>query len=183
MTKSNELSTNNPMQPSTTDSGILSRRPHVSPLIRRVSVRFGGEKHKELERFIKFAFVGVLGTIVDLGISNFLLIFVFHVNKEDASTLGVVASMIGFTIAVCNNFVWNRYWTYPDSRSTPLIIQLGQFFFINIIGLGIRAVIVAVFAQPFAGLIASLPDSFLRSIAISAETEAKLGINMAILGS
>ena len=40
--------------------------------------------------------------------------------------------------AVCSNFLWNRYWTYPDSRSKPWITQVGQFFLINSIGLAIR---------------------------------------------
>src|SRR5258707_4754566 len=106
---------------------ILARRPHLRPLIHRISVRYGGEKQRDVERFIKFAIVGVIGTVIDLGISNLLMKFVFHVKKEDGSTPVLIASVIGFTIAVCSNFIWNRYWTYPDSRSYSVWRQLAQF--------------------------------------------------------
>src|SRR5689334_15806458 len=109
-------------------TNVLSRRPRLRNFIRRLAVRYGGHRHKEVERFLKFAFVGVLGTIIDLGISNVLMKFVFHVSKENAETPVLIASTIGFTIAVINNFIWNRYWTYPDSRSHPISLQLGQFF-------------------------------------------------------
>ena len=85
---------------------------------------------KERVRFFKFAFVGVIGFIVDFGTFN-LLSHVFGVNP-------VVSTMISFTLALISNFLWNRYWTYPDSRSKKVSNQVAQFGFINLIGLGIR---------------------------------------------
>lgn len=85
---------------------------------------------RERIRFIKFAFVGVTGTIVDFGILNLLRI-VFDVPIAWAQG-------ISFSCAVINNFIWNRYWTYPESRSKGAPKQLFQFFIISIIGLLIR---------------------------------------------
>src|SRR5689334_18932540 len=119
-------------------SNVFAKRPRLRNFIRRVALRYGGHRHLEVERFLKFAFVGVIGTLIDLGISNILMKSVFHVSKENAGTPVLIASTIGFTIAVINNFIWNRYWTYPDSRSHPLTLQLGQFFLVNIGGLIIR---------------------------------------------
>ncbi len=166
-----------------TNTGILARRPRLRPAIRRFSVKFGGEKHKELERFIKFAFVGLIGTVIDLAISNLLMKYVFHVSRDNEGLPVLIASMIGFTIAVFSNFIWNRYWTYPDSRSHSVIRQLIQFFAVNMVGLLIRAVIVGLLAVPFTLLVARLPDSFLTSFSISADSEAQIGGNMAIIGS
>jgi putative flippase GtrA len=160
---------------------ILARRPRLRPLIARVSIRYGGERHKELERFLKFAFVGIVGTVVDLGISNFLMHFVFHVNKESGGTPILIASTIGFVLAVCNNFIWNRYWTYPDSRSHPILLQLGQFFAVNTVGLIIRVVIIALLSTPFAMLIGALPQTLLNSLSISKDLQALLGGDMALL--
>ena len=171
------------MEPTSTVTGILARRPHISPLIRRVSVRVGGEKHKEVERFLKFAFVGVVGTLVDLIISNFLMKFVFHVSKDNASLPVWIATTISFIIAVCCNFTLNRYWTYPDSRSRPIVTQLGQFFVVNIVGLLIRSGVILLLAVPFANLIAGLPAGFLHSLSINADTEAFLGSDMALIAS
>jgi len=162
---------------------ILARRPRLRPLIHRVSVRIAGEKHKELERFIKFAIVGVIGTVIDLGISNVLMKFVFHVSKESGSTPVLIASMIGFTIAVCSNFIWNRYWTYPDSRSYSVWRQLVQFFAVNIVGLLIRGVVVGLLATPFTVLLGQLSETTLKGMKLSPDTVAQLGGNGAILVS
>jgi putative flippase GtrA len=37
-----------------------------------------------------------------------------------------------------SNFTWNRYWTYPDSRSKPIARQFAQFYVINILAYIIR---------------------------------------------
>jgi putative flippase GtrA len=85
---------------------------------------------KERKRFFKFAFVGVTGSVVDFGVFN-LLASVFKVNA-------VTASVISFILGVINNFLWNRFWTYPDSRGKAVTSQMVQFGLINVIGLAIR---------------------------------------------
>jgi len=95
---------------------------------------------REASRFAKFAVVGVIGAVVDFGVFNLLIRF---------TGLGVVlSSMLSFTAAVTSNFVWNRYWTYPDSRTKPLARQAVQFFLISAIGLAIRTPLVAVLEAP-----------------------------------
>jgi putative flippase GtrA len=42
---------------------------------------------------------------------------------------------------VLSNFVWNRFWTYPESRRLPLGPQLAQFVSVNLVGLGINQLI------------------------------------------
>lgn len=88
----------------------------------------------ERTRFLKFAFVGVTGTIVDFGIMN-LMRLVFDVPLVWAQT-------ISFVCAVINNFLWNRYWTYPESRNKAAPKQLVQFFIINLLGIVIRTPLV-----------------------------------------
>lgn len=85
---------------------------------------------QERIRFLKFAFVGVTGAVVDFGLLN-LLRLVFDIPL-------IWAQAISFTAAVINNFLWNRFWTYPDSRSKLAHRQLIQFFLINIIGIIVR---------------------------------------------
>jgi putative flippase GtrA len=164
-----------------TTSELLARRPRLRPFIARVSLKYGGHRHKELERFLKFAFVGMVGTVVDLGVTNFLTRIIFHVNKDNGSTLFLAASTIGFIMAVSNNFVWNRYWTYPDSRSYPVLRQLAQFFAVNALGLLIRVFVIALLSLPFAALIGSLPQAFLSGLAITKDLQALLGGDMALL--
>ncbi len=89
---------------------------------------------KERIRFLKFSFVGVTGTIVDFGIMN-LMRLVFNLPL-------VWSQGISFSCAVINNFIWNRYWTYPESRKKDAPKQLIQFSLISLIGLVIRTPLV-----------------------------------------
>lgn len=89
---------------------------------------------QERLRFLKFAFVGVTGTIVDFGIMN-LMSLVFGVPL-------VWAQIISFSLALINNFLWNRFWTYPESRSKAAHRQLLQFILINIVGILVRTPLV-----------------------------------------
>lgn len=94
---------------------------------------------KERERFLKFAVVGVIGAVIDFGTMNLL--------TQTAGMPLVTAGTISFICAIISNFIWNRYWTYPDSRSRPLARQLVMFFAVNIAGVAIRIPILH-FAEP-----------------------------------
>ena len=85
---------------------------------------------RERDRFLRFAVVGVIGAVVDFGIFN-ILTGIFK-------TPAVWASILSFTAAVASNFTWNRYWTYPDSRTKKISIQLAEFTIISLVGLAIR---------------------------------------------
>jgi putative flippase GtrA len=88
-----------------------------------------------------------------------------------------LATPCSFTAAVLSNFTWNRYWTYPDSRSKPICTQLLQFFVVNIVGWGINTGILVLLRFPCTALVGSLAD--LLSLALRAEMTYKLGYNLA----
>ena len=85
---------------------------------------------RERTRFLRFAVVGMIGAVIDFGVAN-LLVYVFFAPL-------VIAGTISFISAILSNFFWNRYWTYPDSRSKPIAQQLIQFAVVNGLGLTIR---------------------------------------------
>jgi putative flippase GtrA len=91
------------------------------------TVNFAHANSKELTRFLKFSVVGTLGAVIDFGTLN-LLILAFGFSK-------VLANTCSFTAAVFSNFVWNRLWTFPESRGRPIAPQLVQFFLVNVGGL------------------------------------------------
>lgn len=86
-------------------------------------------KHERI-RFLKFSIVGLTGTVVDFGVLNLLRLLL--------NVPLVWAQAISFICAVINNFLWNRYWTYPESRTKGAPKQLVQFFLISIVGILIR---------------------------------------------
>jgi len=95
---------------------------------------------RERTRFLRFATVGVIGAVVDFGMMN-LLTGLFHFPLVPAGTISFIA-------AVVNNYLWNRYWIYPDSRSKRVLRQFVEFTIINAMGLMIRIPILK-FGEPF----------------------------------
>lgn len=91
------------------------------------------ERRREVGRFLKFATVGTLGAVIDYGLLN-LLILAGGMPK-------FWANCCSFTAAVLSNFVWNRLWTFPESRERPVGSQLLQFAVINVVGLAINQAI------------------------------------------
>lgn len=109
-------------------------------------------------RFLRFATVGIMGAVVDFGVFNLLATVL------DMPT--VWASVISFIAAITSNFTWNRYWTYPDSRSKPVAQQLVQFTIVSVIGLAIRTPIIAVLEIVYKNIFSSLaflPIGFISS--------------------
>jgi putative flippase GtrA len=108
---------------------------------------FTPSQRKEGGRFAKFMVVGAFGFVVDAGT---LFIFTSLLHFPD-----LVAQVISFTAAIISNFTWNRYWTYPDSRTKPIRRQLIQFTLVNLAGLAIRTFIFAGVLEPYRRLAAS----------------------------
>lgn len=84
----------------------------------------------ERKKFIRFGIVGIIGSVVDFGIFNLL-----------ATLIGlpaITSSVISFTAAVVNNFIWNRLWTFPETRNISVSQQLVKFSIVSVAGLAIR---------------------------------------------
>lgn len=154
-------------QPTTdvkTEPGFITR------LSTWVANRFmnGGEKSiREMERFLKFSVVGTIGFVVDFG-TNAILVALTQ-PKADDPNIGIITlaiSTTAFLAAVINNFTWNRYWTYPDSRSKPILNQLFQFTLVNVVAWIIRSIILVILQSAFAEL--------LRTTLMSDATEKEL---------
>jgi putative flippase GtrA len=154
----------------------------VPGIIQRIAARFGGDKAKELERFLKFAVVGAIGAVIDLTITNILLGSIFQPTPNN-TTPAIIAASCGFTVAVVSNFTFNRYWTYPESRNGNLKVQLAQFFAVNLVGLLIRGLIVYTFTAPFRDFIKLEASIFFPALVSQWATDTfdKLGANMAVV--
>ena len=127
-------------------------------------ITFAKRNRKEARRFLKFMFVGAMGAVVDFGVLN-LLAHVFDVPVT-------IAGVISFSLAVTSNFIWNRYWTYPESRAFPLVPQYLQFFIINATALLIRI--------PILVLVPSRAIALFESLGVAPNTAEVLGNNFAL---
>ena len=112
--------------------------------------------------------VGAVGAVVDFGTFNLL-----------RSVVGVPATLaqaISFSAAVVSNFLWHRYWTYPDSRSKPVGRQALQFLAVSLVGLTIRTG-VFILVQP---AMIALAEGLLPSETSSTQVTA-VGENLALV--
>ncbi len=120
---------------------------------------------RERTRLLRYSIVGTLGALVDFAVFNLLISLV--------GISSVLASVFSFLAAVVSNFTWNRYWTYPDSRSKAVSRQMAEFGVVSLLGLAIRTPVFAILYPFFRDLFSrfSLPLSL---------SEEVLGRNLAL---
>jgi len=93
-------------------------------------------------QLIKFALVGITGMGLDFG-TTWLL-------KEKVKINKFVANACGFSIAVVNNFILNKYWTF-DNQNPIATEQFVKFLVISIVGLGINSLLLFILLKKIKG--------------------------------
>ncbi len=93
-------------------------------------------------QLLKFALVGITGMGLDFG-TTWLL-------KERAKINKFLANAAGFSIAVINNFLLNKYWTF-DNQNPIATEQFVKFLVISIVGLGINSLLLFILLKKIKG--------------------------------
>jgi len=106
----------------------------------------------ENERFLRFLLVGLLNTLVDFGLMN-LFTQVFRIPL-------VIAQALSFFIAVVCSYLLNRVWIYPEAIGGSMQDQFPKFMAINLLGLGVRSLLVPLFDQAITSWLRANPISF-----------------------
>jgi putative flippase GtrA len=95
------------------------------------------------KQFVKFAIVGGLGTLVNLVVLRLTLLAWELTAQTTPLSVEILASALAFLVAVVNNFLLNRWWTF---RSTgPAHLEFGKFLTVSLAGLGLNTVAFAFF--------------------------------------
>ena len=82
--------------------------------------------------FLKFGIVGLSGVGIDF--------FVTWLCKEKIGINKYIANAAGFSLAVINNFLLNRYWTFEASNGA-ITNQFFKFLIIAVAGLAINSLL------------------------------------------
>jgi putative flippase GtrA len=77
-------------------------------------------------QFVRFVIVGTSGYALNLGIFSLA-----HLAMDYR-----LAACVAWVGAVTNNFLWNRAWTFRDSREAEAHAQATRFFVVSLLGLG-----------------------------------------------
>lgn len=103
----------------------------------------------------RYAAVGLMGTIIDIGLYA-LLHIVFGMPILFANSIACCTGML-------NNYFFHRYWTFGNRVHKPVSIQFSQFIGVSISGLILNNLLVLWLGQSFAFLFASDATSDLLS--------------------
>ena len=90
---------------------------------------------KLILKLIRFSFVGVFNTLLDLGILN-LLIYLFNVVTPLAFS---ICKGISFSLAIINSYFMNKYFTFIKKEKSRK--EFYSFVLVSIIGLFINMVV------------------------------------------
>ena len=91
----------------------------------------GARKPDNWVQLFKFGLVGGSGYVVNLAVFTLLV--------EAADLHHVLAAVVAFCVAVTNNFLWNRHWTFSASDGHAGS-QAVSFFAVSLLGLAVNLV-------------------------------------------
>ncbi len=115
----------------------------------------GTRKPENWAQLVRFAVVGASGYVINL--------VVFWLATDKADLHHVLAAVIAFVVAVTNNFLWNRHWTFRASAGHAGF-QAARFLTVSVISLGVNLLILQV-------LIAlGMPEIGAQAIAVAVAT-------------
>jgi putative flippase GtrA len=80
-------------------------------------------------QLLKFGLVGGSGYLINLG--------VFALLAGNFGVHHVTAAIGAFAVAVTNNFLWNRHWTFGPGDG-PAHFQAARFFTVSLASLGLN---------------------------------------------
>ena len=85
----------------------------------------------DIFRFIKFAFVGVLNTLL-----NWILFFMLN----SIGVYYIVSNVMAYSISTINSYIWNSKWVFKYEGNNKKITTI-RFISLNIFGLTVNTII------------------------------------------
>jgi putative flippase GtrA len=87
------------------------------------------EYRQSIVQFLRFAFVGGINTLIDLGVLNILMVIFGNVT----SGRYIVFKTISFLCAVVNSFFMNKYFTFKE-KDKATAKETYRFAIVTVIG-------------------------------------------------
>ncbi len=122
----------------------------------RTRVRRGLRRPRNWLELVRFATVGASGYVVNLA--------VFAALVHAASVDYRVAATGAFLVALTNNFVWNRIWTFR-ARAGHAGFQAARFVVVSLVAFGANLAVLSLLVAAF-----DVPEVPAQALAIAAAT-------------
>ena len=95
-------------------------------------IHLGTRKPENWIQLFKFGVVGATGYVVNLA--------VFAVLAEALGVHHILSAVGAFCVAVTNNFLWNRRWTFRATEGHPGF-QAARFLTVSVLALGVNLIL------------------------------------------
>jgi putative flippase GtrA len=126
----------------------------VSPVATAKRIGRGTRKPENWIQLVQFGVVGVIGYFVNLA--------VFATLTGPLDLHHIPAAIAAFAVAVTNNFLWNRHWTFDHAKGGHAGFQAARFFTVSVLALGINLVALQVLIE-----VMEFPELAAQAIAVA----------------
>jgi putative flippase GtrA len=126
----------------------------MSPVATAKRIGRGTRKPENWIQLVQFGVVGVIGYFVNLAVFAGLtaLLDLHH----------IPAAIAAFCVAVTNNFLWNRHWTFDHAKDGHAGFQAARFFTVSVLALGINLAALQVLIE-----VMEFPELAAQAIAVA----------------
>lgn len=90
-----------------------------------------GKKYFFIFQGAKFLLIGVLGTLIDVGVLNILI----WISGISSGLLFPVFKGISFVVASCNKYFGHKFWVFEKKGMIGIKKEFGKFFLVSLGGL------------------------------------------------
>jgi putative flippase GtrA len=125
--------------------------PGAIALARRIGN--GTRRGANWVQLVKFGLVGGSGYLINLA--------VFAVLNQNLGLQHSLAAVGAFCVAVTNNYLWNRHWTF-DRQAGRAAFQAARFFAVSLCGLVVNLVVLQLLVA------AEVPELQAQAVAVAA---------------
>jgi len=95
---------------------------------------FLGKKLLWIFQAAKFFLIGIIATLVDLGVLNLLIL----VTGVATGSLFSIFKGISFIVATCSKYAGDKFWAFEKMEKKGMGREFGQFFVVTLVGLFIN---------------------------------------------
>lgn len=96
-------------------------------------------KKEIIFQFFKFAFVGLIGTFVN--------IFILYILTEYFNIYYIISALFAFFIAVTTNFIFNKIWTFSEKIYERTTKEYTNFFLVSLSALSVNIFFLYIFTE------------------------------------
>jgi putative flippase GtrA len=115
--------------------GSVQREAPLAARHHALRVGRGLRKPANWVQLVKFSAVGGSGYVVNLAVYTTLV--------KGMGVHYILAALLAFCVAVTNNFLWNRHWTFKATEG-HMGFQAARFFTVSVLALGLNLIVLEV---------------------------------------